>query len=146
MLVAVATLLPFGWLATFAAGLTPWLGTASVSTSSFGLPGGSKLFSVIGHDESSSSFGLDTMLLFSGQEFFVRYETEIRRGMLVISFGPPLRTAASTQYRYVRTNGAGEIAFQVSRTGLYEVRHDASPDGRGYDLDYRVSWGARPAR
>jgi hypothetical protein len=144
-LVALTVLLPIGWFAAFASGIAPWLGQASVSTSSFGLPGGAP-FSIIGHNETSSSFGLDTMLLFAGQEFYVRYETELRRGMLLISLGPPTRRAAVTQYRYVRASGAGEIVFAIPKTGIYEIRHDASPDGRGFDLDYRVSWGARPGR
>jgi hypothetical protein len=139
-------LVPLGWLASFASGLTPWLGTASVSTSSFGLPGVSAPLSVIGHNEMSSSFGLDTMLLIGGQEFFVRYDADIRRGMLVVSLGPPTRRVALTQYRYVRSSGAGEIVFQVQKTGIYTFWHDAMPDGRGYNLDYRVSWGARPSR
>ncbi len=134
------------WAALYASGVFPWLGYSWLKRESFG----AGPFSVIGENQAGTSFGLSTLLFLKGQEIVVDYAAEIRAGSLrlyVYDIGKTGQGAGGSHY--VTQTGSGVWTYNVPKTGLYTISIGPSVTqgaGRGFDLSYRVWWGARPAR
>ena len=133
------------WLGAYASGAAPWLGYASVKSSSIG----AGPISIIGETGSHATFGLDTFYFFAGQEIVIEYEAEIAAGSLWFHvFRPFDGTLGDGMTHYVTKSGAGTWTARIPESGLYAINIEPSPArgaGRGWDLSYSVWWGARPA-
>jgi hypothetical protein len=131
------------WLAAYFAGLAPWLGYAWLSRSSFGIgPIG-----IIGENRSGTDIGFDDFLFFEGQEIVIDYEVDVRAGSLWFHVFQPFdgKLGGGTTH-YVTESGAGTWTMPVRETAIYHITIEGSPTrgpGRGWDLDYKVWWGAR---
>jgi hypothetical protein len=131
------------WLAAYFTGFSPWLGYAWLSRSSFGVgPIG-----IIGENGSGTDIGLDEFLFFDGQEIVIDYDVEIRAGSLWFHvFKPFDGRLGDGETHYVTESGAGVWTMPVRETGIYHITIEGSPTrgpGRGWDVDYKVWWGAR---
>jgi hypothetical protein len=133
------------WAVLYFTGALPWLGYAWLKHDSFG----AGPFSVAGEDRMGTSFGLDTFLFFRGQEIVVDYDAAIRTGslMLYVYDMAKMGQGLGAQH-FVTENGSGQWTTRIPRTGLYviSIRPSTAPGNPGgYDMSYRVWWGARPA-
>jgi hypothetical protein len=80
--------------------------------------------------QSSAGFdvGLKTFLFLEGQEAFVDYDVDIRRGSLLVRVFDETRFE-HILHTHIAESGTGRISVRIPRTGLYEV-----------------SWNRRPSR
>jgi hypothetical protein len=134
------------WAVLYFTGALPWLGYAWLARDSFG--GGR--FRIIGETSAGTTFGLQRFLFLAGQEIVIDYDADIRAGSLWFYVFEPLEAelGAGTSH-YVTESGAGVWTYRVPRTGFYVITIEPSSArgaGSGWDLSYRVWWGARPAR
>jgi hypothetical protein len=132
------------WLASYIAGLSPWLGYAWMSRRSVEA-GPSRV--IIGEDRAGGTMlGATTFPFLRGQTIIVGYDAEIRRGCLwlqVWHLGDQSRNSSIS--RCVTASGSGKWTVPVEQTGLYAIIIDASPShngGPGWDMSYAAKWGA----
>ena len=131
------------WFAAYFAGLAPWLGYASQSRSSFGVgPIG-----IIGENQSGTDMGFDDFLFFAGQEIVIDYDIDVRAGSLWFHVFQPFNgKLGDGATHYVTESSAGTWTMPVREMAIYHITIEGSPTrgpGRGWDLDYKVWWGAR---
>ncbi len=128
------------WLTGYFIGLLPWLGYRSASESNFGI---GKL-TALGNNKTAFSLGLNTMPLLKGQEFFVNYDTRIKSGELFIELYRPSFFKSGHRTR-ISISGKGQFVTPITVSGLYKLRMRGRVDnkGKGWDLSYSASWGAR---
>jgi hypothetical protein len=131
------------WAALYVTGLFPWLGYAWLKQESFG----AGPVTIVGEDQAGTSFGPSTFFFLKGQEIVVDYDATIRTGSLwFYVFDLTKAGQAAGSSHYVTQSGSGVWTYRIPRNGLYKISIDASVvkgAGRGYDLSYRVWWGAR---
>ncbi|MCC6469617.1 MAG: hypothetical protein IT563_14940 [Alphaproteobacteria bacterium] len=130
------------WALLYLTGLFPYLGYKS-NTERF-----DSMFDNPSHLGWTAVTGLDawpeTFLLFTGQEVFIDYRVDIRRGSLWLFVRPWASWDFATQER-VTESGHGRLVHRVASTGLYHIvaqPSNARGPGRGYDLTYTATWGA----
>jgi hypothetical protein len=133
------------WLAAYASGAYPWLGHASWTRRSTTLGG----LTIAGEERLGWQSGLDDFLFVRGQEVVIAYEADIRAGSLWFHVFRPLDgLLGDGSTHYVTKSGRGEWTMPVEETGYYHVNIEPTVvrgAGKGWDLSYSVSWGARPA-
>jgi hypothetical protein len=131
------------WVSLYFTGFFPWLGYAWLKQESFG----AGPVTVVGEDQAGTSFGPSTFLFLKGQEIVIDYDATIRTGSLwLYVFDLTKAGQGGGGSHYVTQSGSGVWTYRVPRTGLYKITIDASVvrgAGRGYDMNYRVWWGAR---
>lgn len=104
---------------------------------------------LITSSESSSGFGLKTMVFFEGQTFFASYDAEVRQGSLRIGLLETFGSLGNSPHfvENITRSGSGEVTFQIPKTGLYSAYFEGSVlgtgQGGGYDVAYSLRWGAR---
>ncbi len=139
--VGVVGLVVIGWLAAYLSGLAPWLGTMDKSYRNLPVGG----LTVAGGTSSGTTFGPTAFAFLAGQEVYVDYDIDLRRGAVLINV---LEYAGMEHvlWQTVSTSGSGTVAVRIPRTGLYHI--DIEPTvvggvGQGYDVDISAVWGAR---
>jgi hypothetical protein len=133
------------WGTGYALGVVPWLGYAAMSerwqSAGVAVPSGST--------SAGTRFGFDTFLFFKGQEVFVDYTADIRAGSMLLGVYNPLDgNLEDGVWAHVTESGAGVWRVPIKQTGLYKISIAPSVvkgPGRGYDVSYRLAWGARRA-
>lgn len=133
------------WGALYASGVFPWLGYAWLKRDS----SGAGPFSVVGEDQIGTSFGLETFFFVRGQEIVIDYDAEIRAGSLFLYVWDWTKAGQGVgASRFITESGAGIWTYRIPRSGLYKITVEPSTAkgaGGGFDMSYRVWWGARPA-
>ncbi len=142
--VLLFVVLAVAWLAAYASGAYPWLGHASWTRRSTSLGG----LTIAGEERMGWETGLDEFLYVRGQEIVIAYDADIRTGSLWFHvFRPFDGLLADGATHYVTKSGSGEWTMPVEETGLYHVTIEPTVvrgAGKGWDLSYSASWGARP--
>lgn len=132
------------WALGYATGAFPWIGYAWQKRASWGFD---PPFSIVGSKGYGTSLGLTYFPFFKGQEIVVSYDVEIAEGCLwFYVFRPFVPGTGDGVSHWVGASGAGEWTMRVPDSGIYAIAIKPMPRGRGYDLAYSASWGARPAR
>lgn len=130
------------WVAAYLAGLAPWLGymDRSIRNVSAGA------VTIVGDTSSGTEFGPTEFPFLAGQELFVDYDVELRRGALKINV-LEYSTFDFVLWETVTHSGSGTVSVRIPRTGLYSISIEPTVVGaigeRGYDLDISAVWGAR---
>jgi hypothetical protein len=128
------------WGFAYGVGLAPWLGFEQRTVRNLAIGP----LTHAGQSSAGFDVGLKTFLFLEGQEVFVDYDVDIRRGSLLVRvfdetrFEPILHT-------HIVESGTGRISVRIPRTGLYEITLEPSTlkgPGTGYDLTYDATWGA----
>lgn len=131
------------WALVYLSGVSPWLGYAWLKRDTFG----AGPVAIVGENRMGTSYGVSTFVFFKGQEIVVDYNAEIRAGSLRFYVYELAKSGEGAGYsHYVTETGAGAWTYRVPRTGVYVVVIEPSVvrgAGRGYDMSYRVWWGAR---
>jgi hypothetical protein len=142
----VLTSLLVGWLASYATGVWPWLGFASLTRKSISAGN----ITIAGESRRGLDFGFDDFLLFEGQEVVIDYDADVRLGSLWFHvFRMWDGELGDGSGHYVSESGKGTWTARIPSTGLYHITIEGSPTrGKccGWDLSYDVRWGARPAK
>ncbi|MCC7049881.1 MAG: hypothetical protein IT562_24450 [Alphaproteobacteria bacterium] len=130
------------WALLYLTGLFPYLGYKS-NTETF-----DSMFDNPSHLGWTASTGLDvgpeTFLFFAGQEVFIDYRVDVRRGSLWLYVRPYVSWNSATQ-EHITASGHGRLVHRVASTGLYYVvaqPSNARGPGSGYDITYTATWGA----
>ena len=129
------------WALAYLTGLAPWLGYVDKThrdASGVGL-------SVAAGTVSGGGFGPTTFAFLEGQEVFVDYDIEIRRGALKI-YVFNYDGLEDVLWQTVTNSGSGTASVRIPETGLYKIVIEPTVvggTGRGYDLDISATWGAR---
>lgn len=130
------------WALLYLTGRFPYLGYKS-NTETF-----NSMVDNPSHLGWTTSTGLDawpeTFFFFAGQEVFIEYRVDVRRGSLWLFVRPLASWDSATQER-ITSSGHGRLVHRVVRTGLYYVvaqPSNARGPGRGYDITYTATWGA----
>jgi hypothetical protein len=140
---AVAAILGLAvlWGFAYGAGLVPWLGYEQRTVRNIAIGP----LTHAGQSSAGFDIGLKTFLFLEGQEVFVDYDLEVRRGSLVVRVFDETRFE-HILHTHIAESGTGRVAVRIPRTGLYEVTLEPSTiqgPGKGYDLTYDATWGAR---
>lgn len=142
---ALVLLVFLGWGAAYATGIYPWTGRESGTVRSFG----AGKITVIGNQKRVNSMGFKRFYYWAGQEAMLHYSADVRAGGLRIylAHGGGLRQRVSDTWT-ISESGSGEFTFVVPQSGFYRwsINPTVTRGGKGYDLSYTASWGARPAR
>jgi hypothetical protein len=101
-------------------------------------------FSGVSRTSYGTGLGFKVMFLRAGQVFTADYDTQLKRGGMLIwfrkAYDPPGSQALSRVK--VSQSGSGQIRVPIPETGLYRLMITGTPDGDGYDLSYDLSWRA----
>jgi hypothetical protein len=131
------------WALVYFSGAFPWLGYAWLKRDTFGVGP----VTVIGENSAGTTFGVSTFAFFKGQEIVVDYDADIRAGSLRFYVYDMAKSGQGAGLsHYVTETGAGTWTYGVPQTGIYVIVIEPSVvrgAGRGYDMSYRVWWGAR---
>jgi len=128
------------WGLAYGAGLAPWLGYEQRTVRNIAIGP----LTHAGRASAGFEFGLKTFLFLEGQEVFVDYDVEVRRGSLLVRVFDETRFE-HILHTHVAESGSGRVAVRIPRTGLYEVTLEPSTiegPGKGYDLTYDATWGS----
>lgn len=129
------------WLVAFLSGFAPWLGYKDKTYRNIS----AAQITVAGRSSSGIAIGPRTFPFLEGQEVFVDYDVELRRGALLISVFD-LAEFEHVLWQTVTHSGSGTAALRIPRSGLYSISVEPSVVGGvgpGYDLDVSAVWGAR---
>jgi hypothetical protein len=88
--------------------------------------------------------GLNTMILFKGQEAFIHYEVDSEpgfNGQVAVDIRPWPAIGASLAMQRVSGKQSGTVRVIIPETGLYRFHHAAG--NRLESLSYTVTWGAK---
>ena len=129
------------WLGAYLSGLAPWLGYLDKSYRNLSAGG----VEIAGQSVSGGGFGANDFAFLEGQEVYVDYDLDIRRGAVLINV---LESAAMEHvlWQTVTISGSGTASVRIPRTGLYHISIEPTVVGgvgRGYDVDIFATWGAR---
>ncbi len=123
------------WLFLYISTIFPYLGSASRSEN---------LGPGVSLNAGSGNFGLSKMILFEGQTAFFDYKIDSTdAGAVRLDVRPFTTFGASENLKVIEGTGQGTVEFVVTKTGLYEFRHDFSLNGTSGRTEYQVTWGAR---
>ena len=123
------------------------LGTGAIQT--LGYESRSKKFHGFSSTGNGYALGFKQFYYRAGQEFFAKYDVDIRTGALDIRLRKSWAPMDGPAFREtILEDGQGEVTFRIPESGFYTARFEGSVLGAdrsasGYDLSYTVTWGAR---
>lgn len=123
-------------------------GTGAVET--FGYESKTRTYRNFSGTDSGYALGFKQFYYRAGQEFFARYDADIRTGALKIRLmksWTPIDQAPHFR-ETILEDGQGEVSFRIPESGFYTAYFEGSvlgadPSTGGYDVSYTVTWGAR---
>lgn len=143
---------PF-WPTVFFAFAAIFLAVAAFATGAvetFGYESKTRTYRNFSGTDSGYALGFKQFYYRAGQEFFAKYDADIKSGALnirLIMSRIPIDQAPHFR-ETVLEGGQGEVRFRIQESGFYTAHFEGSvlgadPSTSGYDVSYTVTWGAR---